>query len=129
LAGYRGRETQVRFVDNTQHTPHIASYKSCTTAPDHRELLCRSAEGDVLGLDPITSQQRLIARLGLTHKSADPSLTKPVWWTEDGKLAIAAGSEPHAQCGSERCDVVGVVEWPVRETQQARLVPVAELPW
>jgi len=113
LAGFRGRSEPTRFAElEPESAPAIASYRSCRVAPDQRELVCRSQTGDLIGLDPITSTQRLIAHLAVEPGAAQT----PAWWTFDGQLAADAGQGK-----------VALLAWPSQETSEVRLVAAAHL--
>lgn len=143
LAGYRGR-SEPRLVDATDpyadpyapegedayldELPSIASYRSCTLAPDQRELLCRSRQGGVIGLDPRTSAQRVVASLerelaqGARLDQGDA--LERVWWTPRGELALKVKMQRHLLCGEGSCTLVGVLAWPAREGDAPRFVRV-----
>lgn len=123
LAGYRGRrDARVAGAadpyadpadDVGDEPPRIASYASCTRAPRGHELICRSHEGHLIGLDPLTSVERVIARLELDAQAgvlASEGKEAPPFFTPEGKLAVAVHVERHALCGEQACTLLGVVD-------------------
>ena len=106
----------------------IASYRSCKSAPGGVELVCRSGEGGVIGLDPRSSARRVIASLEPELRGGavvDPvGREERVWWTPQGELALRVKMQRHPLCGEGACTLVGVVPWPVREAQTPRFVRV-----
>jgi hypothetical protein len=122
LAGYRGRRDAHRADaddpyaepdDAADERPRIASYASCTRAPRGGELICRSREGHLIGLNPLTSVERVIARLELSVSAgalAAEGLTDPAFFMPDGRLAIAVHVKSHALCGGLSCTLVGIVD-------------------
>jgi len=139
LAGYRGR-SDPRLVDAAdpyapqaddpyaQELPSIASYRSCTLSPELGELLCRSQQGGVIALDPRTSAQRVVA--SLEHELAqgarldEGDKLERVWWTHRGELAMKVKMQRHPLCGEGACTLVGVLPWPVGESDAPRFVRV-----
>lgn len=129
LAGYRGRR-DARSADasdpyaepdaNAEERPSIASYASCTRAPGFTrmlrgsdELVCRSREGHLIGLNPLTSVERVIARLELAVNAgtlAGEGLNEPAFFLPDGRLAVAVQLKSHALCGGNACTLLGIVE-------------------
>jgi hypothetical protein len=109
----------------------LASFASCTIAPDERELLCRSAAGDVVAIDPMLGLQRLVARLGIepaayARAPGQPAF-EPVRWTSDGRLAVDVWASRHPLCGGESpCWLTGLLDWPNREPARAQFVRAAE---
>lgn len=119
LAGYRGRrdartadaeDPYAEPGDEAGERPSIASYASCMRAPRTAELVCRSREGHLIGLNPLTSVERVIARLELKLGENAEGLSEPPFVTSDGRLAIAVRVQSHALCGGEACTLLGVVE-------------------
>jgi hypothetical protein len=119
LAGYRGRR-DARVADANDpyadpeesladERPGIASYASCTRAPRGMELVCRSYEGHLIGLNPLTAVERVIARLELDALSTRGN-DAPPFFTTEGKLAVAVHVERHALCGEQACTLLGVVD-------------------
>lgn len=128
VAGYRGR-SDPKVVDATDPyrddpDPYadelasfsIASYRSCKLSPDRAELVCRSREGGVVGLNPRTSVRRRIASLErdlAQGASVDPSgADDRVWWTARGELALKVKMQHHPLCGGEACTLLGLLPWP-----------------
>lgn len=96
-----------------QELPRIAGYESCTRALYGSELICRSPEGHVIGLNPVTSVERVIARLELDARAgtlAAEGLSAPAYVTPDGRLAIAVRVKSHTLCGALPCTLVGIVD-------------------
>ncbi len=123
LAGYRGRrDARVAGADDpyadpedgvVDERPRIASYASCTRAPRGHELICRSREGHLIGLDPLSAVERVIARLELDAQAgvlASEGTDAPPFFTPEGKLAVAVHVERHALCGEQACTLLGVVD-------------------
>jgi hypothetical protein len=118
LAGYRGRR-DARTADASDpyaepdpyadERPSVASYASCTRAPHGSELVCRSREGHLIGLNPLTAVERVIARLELDALSRE-GIAAPPFLTADGELAVVVHVERHALCGEQACTLLGVVE-------------------
>lgn len=141
LAGYRGR-SDPRLVDANdpyapdvdeayaEELPRIASYRSCTLAPGGSELLCRSDQGGVIGLDPRTSAQRVVASLerelrdGASLDAGDQ--LERVWWTPRGELALKVKMQRHPLCGEGACTLVGLLPWPTRASDAPRFVRLAQ---
>lgn len=121
LAGYRGRrdartaDANDPYADPDElgdEVPSVASYTSCTRALHGQELICRSREGHLIGLNPLTSVARVIARLELSLAAgtlAAEGLSAPAFYTTDGQLAIAVNMQRHALCGAGSCTLVGIV--------------------
>jgi hypothetical protein len=119
LAGYRGRrdartaDAQDPYAEPdervTDEPSRIASYASCTRAPRGPELVCRSREGHLIGLNPLTSVERVIARLELDAQADALDPAEPPFFTEDGRLAVVVRVKKHALCGGEACALVAVV--------------------
>jgi hypothetical protein len=130
LAGYRGRrdarsadanDPYAEPEDAADELPRIASYASCTRAPHGAELICRSREGHLIGLNPLTSVERVIARLELSVSAgalAAEGRSEPAFFTADGRLAIAVHLTRHALCGEASCTLLGIVD----ENQALRFV-------
>jgi hypothetical protein len=122
LAGYRGRR-DARTADASDpyaepeqsladERPQIASYASCTRAPRGAELVCRSREGHLIGLNPLTSVERVIARLELDAQAGAldrEGIAEPPFFTSDGRLAVIVHVRRHALCGGRACTLLGVV--------------------
>jgi hypothetical protein len=120
LAGFRGagdsRRSQssgaaTAFAEAPDRPPPLSSYKSCTLAPDERELVCRATTGDVIGIHPLLGARRLIARLGL-ESTAMQDVHEPVGWTRDGQLTLRVHAQRHVLCGEQACELVALVAWP-----------------
>jgi hypothetical protein len=134
LAGYRGRR-DARTADASdpyaepgelnEERPRIASYASCTRTPHGHELVCRSREGHLIGLNPLTAVERVIARLELDAQAGSldaEGRTDPPFFTSDGRLAVVVRVKHHALCGGDACTLLGVV------TRDAGLQLVPSLP-
>jgi hypothetical protein len=139
LAGYRGSRDP-RLADGSdpygseQDEPYaeelpdlgIASYKSCRLSPEGGELVCRSRAGGVVGLDPRSSVQRMIA--SLEHDLAQGASlaatgnSERVWWTSRGELALKVKMQRHPLCGGGPCTLLGLLPWPVVESSTPRFV-------
>lgn len=123
LAGYRGRrDTRLAGADDpyadpeeslVDERPRIASYASCTRAPRSHELICRSHEGHLIGLNPLSAVERVIARLELDARAgvlASEGTDAPPFFTAEGKLAVAVHVQRHVLCGEQACTLLGVVD-------------------
>jgi hypothetical protein len=138
VAGYRGR-SDPRMVDASDPYAEdplvyeqelarfsIASYRSCRRAQGSEELVCRSGEGGVIGVDPASSERRVIASLEQALQSGavvDPAGGEErVWWTPEGELALRVKMQRHPLCGAGPGTLLGLVPWPVREAQAPRFV-------
>jgi hypothetical protein len=123
LAGYRGRR-DARVADANDpyaepeesladERPGIAGYASCTRAPRAMELVCRSREGHLIGLDPLSAVERVIARLELDARAGVLSTQgndAPPFYTSEGKLAVTVRVERHPLCGERACTLLGMVD-------------------
>jgi hypothetical protein len=133
LAGYRGRrDARVADADdpytdpdpNVEELPRIAGYESCTRALRGSELICRSREGHVIGLNPLTSVERVIARLELDVRAgtlASEGLSAPAYVLPDGRLAVAVRVKSHALCAERPCTLVGIIDDQSTGSDQAPL--------
>jgi hypothetical protein len=91
--------------------PPLASFQSCTLAPDERELVCRASSGDVIGIHPLRGARRLIARLGLTPALAHEA-RQPVEFSRPGELVLRVHAREHALCGTQSCELMARMAWP-----------------
>jgi hypothetical protein len=99
--------------------PPLASFQSCTLAPDERELVCRASTGDVIGIHPLQGARRLIARLGLTPASVGEA-RQPVEFVHSGELVLRVHAREHPLCGSAPCELMARIAWPSAAPADAR---------
>jgi hypothetical protein len=122
LAGFRGAgDPRIADAqpDEPVRAPPLASFQSCTLAPDERELVCRAVTGDVIGIHPLLGVRRLIARLGLEPALVDEA-RQPVDFTHGGELLLRVRAREHPLCGARPCELMARIAWPSASPAEAR---------